>query len=253
MHFFYDFLYQYPYLALAQTAFMVWMLVDAYRRHADFIWFWVIILLPILGAWIYFFVIKAPELQTGKLSALFQRRQSLDELRYLAEQAPTLANHLAYAERLMERGEYAEAVPQLEAARKREPDHGQVLYSLAFCQVRLGRPAEGLPLLDRLVKKDPRWSNYSAWRLKIEAHGLTNNPPAALESCRELVKLSPTLQHKCILAEHLLAQGQDGEVQALLDQALMDHDYCPGPIRRKNRRWAGEAKKLLKRVGAAKG
>ena len=180
--------------------------------------------------------------------SFLQRRASLNELRYRAEQVPTLANHLALAERLIELKDYAGALPQLEAAQKREAEHGQVLYLLALCHAHDGRPEQALPYLENLIRRDPRWSSYRAWVLLVEAHTLCQNKDAALCSCRELVKLSPSLQHKCLLAEHLLRDGGAAEARQLLQGALQDHSFAAGSIRRRNRRWASEARQLLKRT-----
>src|SRR5262249_47364904 len=159
-------------LSLAQGALTIWMLVDCHRRSADGFWFWVILLLQPIGVWVYFFAVKARDFQgfqglTGWFA--FQRRPSLEELRYQAEQTPTLANHLALGERLVERGAHADAIRHLEAARAREPEHGQVLFSLAVCQVELGRPQEAVPLLEKILARDRSWSDYKAWRLLITA------------------------------------------------------------------------------------
>jgi hypothetical protein len=243
-----DFFYNHPYLTLAQVAFTVWMLIDAYTRRAEPVWFWVVLLFPVVGAWAYFFVVKIGDFQGGNFGLLFQSRPSLAELRYRTEQTPTLANHLALAQRLVEKGEYHSAVPHLEAARKTEADHGQVLYLLALCQANEGRSDEALLLLDRLVAKDPRWSNYQAWHLLIHIRAQRKDRPETLAACRELVRLSPTLQNRCLLAEHLLEDGQAEEARNLLALSLQEHYYAPGPIRRRNRRWAGQARRLLKRV-----
>src|SRR5207302_5127868 len=103
--------HDHPYLALAQAAFMVWMLVDAYSRRAEGFWLWVIVLVPVVGAWAYFVAIKLPDFQRGGMGSWFQHRPSLAELRYRAEHVPTLTNHLALAERLMEQDQHAEALP----------------------------------------------------------------------------------------------------------------------------------------------
>src|SRR5438067_986287 len=126
-----DIFLRYPVLSLLQGAFTLWMLVDAARRRADYYWFWIIF--TGIGAWAYFFAVKLPELRStgfaaGGLAGLFHRRPSLDELRYLAEHMPTLVNHVNLAERLMEGGRHAEAVPHLQAALKKEPEHAMALY-----------------------------------------------------------------------------------------------------------------------------
>jgi hypothetical protein len=240
----------YPILSLLQTAFMVWMLVDAYRRGAEYYWYLIILFLPVVGAWVYFFAVKVQsgDFRSVNLGGLIRRGPSLDQLRYLADQTPTLTNHLNLAQRLIEVGQHAEAVPHLDAVLKTEPDHGMALYSLATCHHELGRPAEAVPVLERLLRRDNRWGNYAGWRLLVEAQDESGDRAGALQSCRELARLAPTLQNQCLLAEHLLDDGQVIEARMLLDQALRDHDYAPGHVRRRNGRWAAEARRLIKRV-----
>lgn len=238
----------YGYLGLAQLGFTLWMAVDAYRRGVGTMWLWIILFFQPLGAWVYFFVVKTADLPGYKLGTLFQRRESLDALRYRAEQLPTLANHLAYAERLIERRDYAAAKPHLEAALAREPEHCQVRYSLAVCERALGNPAAALPHLEKLIARDRRWSDYAAWHAVIEIRKALNEPTTALSAARELARLAPTLEHQCLLAELLLDSGQQNEAAGMLERALQDHHYAPGPIRRRNRAWAKQAQRLLKRV-----
>jgi hypothetical protein len=73
-----------------------------------------------------------------------------------------------------------------------------------------------------------------------------NEDEGALKTCQDLAKLAPSLRHRCLLAEHLLKAGRTDEARQLLDQALQDHYYAPGPLRRRNRHWAGEARRLQK-------
>lgn len=256
MGIFYELFGPYAQLAmLAQGALTIWMLVDHGRRGGDSIWFWVILFFQPVGAWGYFFAVKLPTMRGsaglhggGRLASLFQPRASLAELRYRAEHIPTLANRLALAQRLIEKRVFDEAVPPLEMSLKSEPDHGQILYSLALCHTRLGRPDQALPLLEKLLARDPRWSNYIGWHLLIETRGAKGDAAGTLEACRELTRLAPTLQHQCLLAEHLVARGQTEEARGLLERSLRDHSFAPGPIRRRNRRWAGEAKRIQKSI-----
>jgi hypothetical protein len=251
MHGIYQLLAEYPYLALLQAAFTIWMLVDAYRRSAEGFWLWVIFLFQPLGAWVYFFAVKLKDFRGApglSLPAVFGGGPSLNELRYRAEQVPTLANHLALAQRLIERAEYAEAVPHLESALKTEPDHCQVLYALALCHVREGRPDQAVPLLERLLARDPRWSNYRGWHLLVEARDALGDSEGALKAAREAARLAPTLEHQCLLAEHLQARGQGREAHDVLDRALHENSFAPGPVRWRNRRWARQARRIQRRV-----
>jgi hypothetical protein len=258
MPFFFDSLADHPaysVLAMLQGAFTIWMLVDTWQRGQDQIWFWVILWFQPLGPWVYFVAVKVGSLRSRNahaagswLTNLLHRRPSLDVLRYQAENVPTLASRLALAERLMEAREYEEAVPLLVVALKSEPGYGHVGYSLALCHVRLGVPDAAIPLLRAVLERDPRWRDYAAWRLLIDAQVAHGAADDALGSCRGLARLSPTLENHCLLAEQLIAMGHSEEARVLLGSSLRDYDFAPGPSRRRNRRWAGEARRLLKEI-----
>ncbi len=250
MEYLYDIFAFYPILTVLQLAFVIWMLVDVYRRGAEVYWYFIILMLQPIGAWIYFFVVKLPsgDFRNLNVGGLVRRGPPLDHLRYLADQTPTLTNHLNLAQRLIEVGRHAEAVPHLEAVLKTEPDHGMALYSLATCHHELGRAAEAVPVLEKLLKRDNRWGNYAGWRLLVAAQDDLGDRAGALQSCRELTRLAPTLQNQCLFAEHLLDDGQIIEARMLLEQALRENAYAPGHVRRRNGRWAAEARRLIKRV-----
>jgi hypothetical protein len=250
MHIVYQLLSDHPALSVLQAALTIWMLIDAFRRPVEGYWPWVILFFQPLGAWIYFFLVKVRDFRTPQGFTLWQGGPSLKELRYRAESTPTLANHLALAQRLIQRQGYDEAVPHLQVAHKIEPDHGQVLYSLALCHARAERPADAVPLLQRLLAKDPRWSNYAASYLMIETRREMDDHAGAVAGCRELARLAPTLQHQCLLAETLLDAGQPKEARDVLDRSLRDHQFASGQVRWRNRRWARQARRLLRDIPA---
>jgi hypothetical protein len=245
-----DIFLAHPLATLLQAALTIWMLIDSARRaDADSYWFWVILFVPVVGAWIYFFVVFVPALKPGRLAVWLRGRPSLEEMRYRAESLPTLVNHLALAQRLMEEGGHAEALPHLEAALKLEPEHGLVLYTLARCRLEQGHPEAATPLLEGLLARDPRWSNYAGWRLLAKARAAAGDAEGAAQACRELARLAATLESNCFLAEYLLAAGQTVEARAVLERALRDHEFS-GTGRYRNARWAREARRLLKQIEA---
>ncbi len=244
MQYFYSLAEQYPILTVLHLALVVWMLVDAHRRGVEYYWYYIILFIPLAGPLAYFFIFKAHDFHG--LRSLFQPKTSLHELRYRAEQTPTLANHLALAQRLIEQKDHAGALPHLEKAHPMEPEHSQVMYSLAVCYKELYQADKATPLLERIINRDRTWSDNAAWRMLIETHEEKGTKELALKTCRDLVKLAPSVRHRCLLAQHLLAAGEKEEARQLLDQALQDHYYAPGPLRRRNRRWASEARRLQK-------
>jgi hypothetical protein len=233
---------------LAQAAFTIWMLVDVYRRGADTLWFWVILFLPGIGAWVYFFVVKMGDWRRLRDFLTWKRRPSLAELRYRADHVPTLASRLALAERLVEKHAYEEAVPYLTAVLKQEPDLCTALYSLALCHEAQGRADAAVPLLRKVISREPIWSNYAAWYCLIRVQDDHLGGDQSLATCRELVRQSPTLRHRCLMAEHLLDQGLNDEAANFLEHALEEHRYAPGYIRRRNWLWARRARQLQKQI-----
>jgi hypothetical protein len=230
------------YLQLAMT---IGMLVHIYRSGAEHYWFWIVLFFQPIGAWIYFFAVVVRGFRfSGGIS--WERKLSLNELQYKTERAPTVHNRTALAERLMELGRHREAIPLLEAVLAMDDIYLQPVHDLALCRLESGQPMEAVTLLKRLLERDPRWSNYRAWRTLVDAHLACNQPVESLKACRELARMAPTLENQCLLGEHLIDCGQKPEAIQVLDQALEDHAYMPFGKRLKNWRWARLANRLLK-------
>jgi hypothetical protein len=238
-------------LYLAQAALTVWMLVDINRRGVEYYWFWIVLVFQPFGPWAYFLLYKVKDFRTGQgwLGSLFHQRPSLRELRHRVERLPTVASRLELGERLVEEEEYAEAAGHLAVVLEREPEHCQALFALAESHRGLGHPDLAVPLLQKLVARHSTWGDYKAWHRLIEVRHEAGDLAGALESCQELARVSPTLQHRCLLAEHLLETGENDKARKVVEQGLDDYHYLAGVSRRRDRRWVGKAKQLLKQIG----
>jgi hypothetical protein len=251
MHFFLNHAAWTP-LWLVQAAMTIWMLVDANRRGVESYWFWIIFIFQPLGPWAYFFVYKIKDFTGGAgsprwLGNVFNRRPSLDEVRHRVERSPTAANRLELGERLVEAGEYDEALPHLQAMLAREPEHAETLAALAYCHREMGAPAEAVPLLQKLVARQPGWRDYAAYRALVRSCQAIKDP-AAVAHGRELVRLAPTMEHRYLLAEQLLDADEPGEARKVLEQGLEDFRYLKGASRSRDRQWVGKAKQLLREI-----
>lgn len=227
-----------------QMALTIGMVVHIYRSGAERYWFWVVLFFQPVGAWIYFFAVFVRGLRLGGFT--WERRLSLDELQYRAERSPTVHNRMALAERLMENGHHAEAIPLLEAVLAMDDIYLQPRHDLALCRLASGHPREATALLKELLERDPRWANYKAWRTLIDAHLACKQPNEALQACRDLARMAPNMENRCLLGEHLLDGGQKTEASHVLRQIIEDHRYMPLGRRLQNWRWARLAQKLLK-------
>jgi hypothetical protein len=234
-------------LSLLQLAFTVWMIIDAHRRGVEMYWYFVIFFFQPIGAWVYFFAVKFRTMRwPGKRQTRFgQRNLSLDQLRYSVARAPTVANRLALAERLIETGAHADAIPLLEAVLAIEPDYAVALHALAECRLATDDPEQARASLEKLIRRDPCWSNYRAWRTLLEVHRARGQPADELATCREFAKRLPTLENKYRLAEQLLANGRASEAVQLLDDVLEEQQFAPWSARWHNWRWTRMAQRLL--------
>jgi hypothetical protein len=248
-----EFLFDHPILSVLQLAFTIWMAVEA-GRSGTFFWIWIIIIFQPIGPWIYFFV-EMRERVFGRLSGrlpsmahLFERKASLDQLEYQAQQSPTVANQLALADRLVELGRFQDAVGYLEGALKREPDFAPANFALARCKYELHDSAEAERLLTTIVSKEPRWSDYAAWRLLLDVQEDLKRHEALIDTARQLVKMAPRLEHKVILADRLARMNQEGEARLVLENALQEQRFVTGAIRRINRPHVRRAQRLLREL-----
>src|SRR5262249_7739377 len=151
--------------------------------------------------------------------------------------------------RLTEVAQFAEALPHLEAVLAREPEHCQALFLLARAQRGVGHPEQAVPSLQKLITRHPSWRDHKAWHTLVEVRQEIGDLAGALASCRELVRVAPNLEHKCLLAEQLLKTGEKTEARKIAEQGLEDYHYLTGPSRRRDRPWVSKAKQLLKEAG----
>ena len=122
---------------LLQTAFSIWMLVDAIRRRAPEYW-WLIILVP-FGEWAYFFAIKLPDTRfaANLKRQLYTKRVSLPSLRLAFEETPSHENRVRLAQSLHDHGEYAEAAEHFEQVLRGNEDDKESLQGYALCSLEI--------------------------------------------------------------------------------------------------------------------
>src|SRR5438105_13538472 len=245
------YLYEYSPLYIAQAALVIWMLVDASRRGVEYYWFFLIFAFQPFGAWAYFLIFKLKDFRGGQgsLANLFHRPPALQELRHRVERMPTMANRLELGVRLVQAGEYAEALPHLESVLSREAEHCQALFALAEAHRGLGHPENAVAPLQKLITRHSTWSDYRAWHTLVEVRHQMGDASGAIESCRQLIRVAPSMEHKCLLAEYLLEAGEKAEARKVIAQALEDYRYASGLGRRRDRRWVGKAKQIMKQLG----
>ena len=238
-------------LVLLQSAFSVWMLVDAIgRRGISRYWYW-IILIP-FGEWFYFFKYKIHDPDFAWLKApfgsLLDKPASIKELRHNAEQTPSLANQVSLAQALHDAEEYEEAAELFEHVLEKDSTSRDALYGLGVTRIGRGDEEGAIEPLRRLVDIEPSHHDFDAWAKLAHALWKLERRQETIEALSLLVRRSPRLQHRIAYAYYLgLAEHRD-EAQAQLATALQEFEYAPKYAKRGQRALAKQAREMLRQL-----
>lgn len=133
--------------------------VHAVRTGQQMYWLWIILALQPIGGIVYFVAVIGPELWGGKTARKVgaAARQAIDPQREYREaakavdDAPTVANRVRLAVAATELGKYDEAERlYADSLTGMYADDAQLLLGRANALIELNRPAEALPLLEKL-------------------------------------------------------------------------------------------------------
>ncbi|HMJ10895.1 MAG TPA: tetratricopeptide repeat protein [Polyangiaceae bacterium] len=232
------------YLAIA---FRVWMIVDAVRRRAEFYWFLIIVFLP-FGDLLYFFIVKLRDFRGGAVALPAPRGITLPELRRLALEIPSFQNKLKLADALEDREEYVEGEALYRQILAREPDNKHALHGLSRCLLGSGRPAEACEKLAELMALDSGFRDFSAALDYAEALWQSHQGQDAVDLLRGLVSVSSRVNHRVALAHYLSLQSGPEAARAELETALLEYQHLPEFAKKRDRKWADRAQKMLREL-----
>lgn len=147
-----------PLLGLS-LLFSIALCVHVVRTHREMYWLWIILLFQPVGGVVYLVAVILPELLGGRAAQKVGQaaRQALDPQREYREaakavdDAPTVANRVRLAVAATELGKHAEAERLYsDSLTGMYADDPQLLLGRANALIELNRPAEALPLLEKL-------------------------------------------------------------------------------------------------------
>jgi len=237
-------------LFLMQTAFSLWMVVDAIRRGIAGYWY-LIIMMP-FGEWVYFFMIKIhdPEFEWARdlYRQLTTKKITTEELRFQAEQAPSFTNKINFAQALYDQGSFHEAVELFTEALEIDAESRDALYGQALSNSALQKYDTAIEGLRRVIELDPSFRDYVAYTDLAHALSETHRKQETHELLRDLVTVSPRLRHRVIRAHYLIQDGHRKEAAEQLQTGLDEFNHVPKYVQRKNQIWFKRAKQMLKQV-----
>jgi hypothetical protein len=234
-------------LAWIALAFQLWMLVDAIRRQE---WLWVvfIVIFPLVNAVLYYLMVyrTAPSLGTGRVEfpgAADRRR--MRELEGLIHHLDKAHHHAQLGDIYLRQEKFEKAAACYHAALEREPEDEDAQARLGQTLLRLGKPDEALPLLQRVCERNPKHDyGYSLMAL-ADCFSALGNAMQTMQVWQRVVENYSYARARVALAECYLASGQPELARAKLQEVVADDVHAPAFERRHERIWIRRARRLL--------
>ena len=237
-------------LLILESAFSLWLVIDAIRRSAAYYWY-PVIMMP-FGEWIYFFMVKIhdPEFDSARefYTRLTTKKVTVEELKFRAEQSPSFANKTTLAQALYDQGSYREAAELFAEGVAMHDDSRDALYGLALSHGALAEYPEAIAGFEKLIALDPAFRDYAAYADFAQVLSQSGRLPEAKELLAGLVHNSPRLSHRVLYAHYLMHDGQGEAAGEQLRVGLSEYDHAPRYVQRRNRAWARRAKQMLKQI-----
>ncbi len=203
----------------------VLLCVHVVRTHREMYWMWIILLFQPIGGLVYLIAIVLPEMFRGPTARKLGRsaQETLDPSRAYRQArqdhdlAPTVHNQMKLAAAASELGRHEEAEDlYAQAMQGVHADDPALLLGRARALLELGRPAEALPLMERLGQ-DPKEAQTPQAMLALartyEGLGRNEEAAAAYEwSAPRLPGLEGVARHGAFLAR----MGRRAEAQDVL-------------------------------------
>ena len=225
--------------------FQLWMIVDAIRRQE---WLWLVFILgfPGFGTFAYFFYVYrgADSVTRGfELPGAHSRRR-INELKAQIHHLDKPHHHLALGDIYFQQGKLDLAETHYRAAFERDGEDRDTRSHLGQCLLRKKKPAEGQPLLEEVVKEDPKHDYGYTMMALAESHMALGQTDAAIQVGECVLQHYSYARARVQLAELYISKNQLDAAREQLNEVIETDAHAPAFDRKRNRVWLRRAKKL---------
>lgn len=242
-----------PLLAILLLVIQIAFAVHAVRTGKDFIWLWLILLVPGIGCAVYFFTQILPGLgnsrtlkraTNGLLKAIdpqreFKRRKDLLEI------ADTVENRVALADECIEARMFPQAIELLQGSLKgMHKDDPAILVRLARAQFENAEPAKAIATLDALIAAHPNHQSPDDHLLYARALEADAQLQRAAEEYDVLRDSFPGEEARIRYAQMLTRIGQREKAAELCRETLLRARRAPKTYRQREREWLQLAERM---------
>lgn len=234
---------------IAFLAFQIWMLIDAVRRQE---WWWLVCILAFPGFgtfWYFFSVYRGGDLSTRgfELPGAHSRRR-IRELQAQIHHLDKAHHHQQLGDIYFQHGKLDLAETEYRAALERDAADRDTRAHLGQCLLRQKKPAEALPLLDGVVKEDPKHDYGHSVMALAETYLAQGHTDVAIQVWQHVLQQHSYARARVQLAELYLAKNQPDAAREQVREVIDDDAHAPAFDRKRNRVWVRRAKKLRKRL-----
>ncbi len=230
------------------------LVIHAIKTGRNFIWIWVIVLLPYAGPLAYVAVEILPDLFRSRTAQRTARgfKKAMDpeaDLRRYESEARlggNVASRQRYAEELSRHGRHDEAIAQYREALTGLYEHDpNLLLGIAQAQFAKGDAPAARATLDDLIRLNPDFRSPQGHLLYARALEAEGNYPKALEEYAALASSYPGAEAAVRYAQLLKSQGRRDEAQKVARELLEQARIAPAHYRRAQKSWLDAAQKLV--------
>jgi hypothetical protein len=221
-------------------------LMHAMRHGRQQSWLWLLLVMPGLGAGVYFFVEILPSLRRGGIDLTrlpgFERRRITQLQREIAE-TDTVDRRSELAELHLKYGQIAEALQLLEGQLDGPfRNHHHLMYLVARLRVESGRWADAERELERLDAAGTTLRRRERQLLQARIAAGTDRLAEAEAIYGELVRSDDGEEPRYRFASYLRALGRDAEADALVERMAKWMKTAGRQYRRSQRIWLDRAR-----------
>ncbi|TSE03970.1 hypothetical protein [Aquimarina algiphila] len=235
------------FLIIALQGFCVY---HAIKNKSNYYWFFVIMLLPVLGGIIYLFtqVFNKKDLDVvqNEIFSVVNPTKKIKDLQKQLDFADTFQNRVNLADALLEAGDYTYAIQEYETAHSTNNDAG-VLKKLIEGYYQIKNYEKIISNAEKITDR----SDFKGSRSQF-LYGL------ALEECQQSEKAEEHLrqidqrysnyQERYTLAQFLLEKGKTEDAKEILFEILTEAQHMSKPNRNRYRIVVDDVKKLISSI-----
>ncbi len=240
-------------VSIVSLAIQVALIVHVIKTGRNFLWVWVLALIPGVGILAYVVVELLPQLFRSTAARRTARgmKKALDpgaDLRRLEGEARLtgdVASRQRYADELARHGRYDEAIGLyrqiLTGLYAEDPN---IMLGLARAQFGKSDATAARATLEALARLNPDFRSPEAHLLYARALEAEGNVTKALEEYKALAPSYPGAEASVRYAQLLKAQGQSREAASIARELLEQARIAPAHYRRAQRPWLESAQRL---------